>query len=151
MMLWPLVGEFGLINSIAWMLIDRDAFSYFDLSELLWLFLDPVLRIGIGVGLWFAAPLIACLVAPHSAPLILNAGGSRAAMQMLAALFAMWMILTGCESLLETFAIYSMQRNELDIYGNTAFSPVSIVTGFFRLIAGIFLLGWLIRRQKLAL
>lgn len=151
LVIWPLVGEFGLINSLLWIVFDGDVFGNFEAYELAWILLDPVLRIGLGVGLWFAAPLVSCLIVPHSAPLILNAGGSKAVMQMMAALFAMWMILTGCESLLAVLTSYSMQRNELDISGYTADYPVMFVTGFFRLVAGIFFIGWLFRRRRLTI
>lgn len=147
----PFVGEYGLINSLMWMLIDGDAFSYFETYELVWFIVDPLVKIGIGVGLWFASPLIACLIAPQSVPLILNAGGSRSLMYMLVALFAIWMIFTGVESLIGTFTAYSLERNAMDSPDFTHSYPVMFVRDFFRVVAGVFLMGWLIRQRKLAI
>ena len=145
----PLIGEFGLINSLAWLLIDADAFSYLDKTQIVFVFVGPLIKMAIGVVLWFLAPLVACLIAPHSVPLILNAGGSRNLMWMLVGLLAVWMVFTGAESLLVIFTAYSMERNDLETPSYGQDYPVLFVSGFFRVVAGIFLIGWLIRRRKL--
>lgn len=138
---WPFIHDYGIINNLIWMLLEDQGWNtYYGTESVTSLLIPGISAIVIATVLWFAAPLIACIAAPVSYPLIANIGGPRTAMMILLCLFALWMVATGTSDLMYSLGQYVTA--DIDSDQTTAGAiPGWVSSGLFRIIAGIFLLG----------
>lgn len=149
----PFTGDFGIIQNLTWMILEDNSYGFATpWSEWLYSVVIPLALTTLLAGaIWFAAPLVACIAAPVSYPLLANLGGQKTARNIALCVFAVWLIATGGESLLTAALYYGIEQDRQDFELLKDILPQLLASGLFRVIAGIVLLGWLNRnRERLA-
>ncbi len=146
---WPFIHDYGIVNNLIWMLLDDQGYNTYYGPDFVSMLIPGISAIVIAGAIWFAAPLLACIAAPVSYPLIANIGGPRTAMMIALCLFALWLIAAGAGDLMYGLGHYvtaDPEEIEENLFGSI---PGWVVSGLFRVIAGTFMLGWLNRNKEI--
>lgn len=143
----PIVSDFGLVYNLAYMLSNDDPYNtYWPLGASGWFeVLAPTGAALVVAGLlWYFAPILACLAVPVNAPLLANVGGAMTALMIGITLFAVWFVATSAQSLAVMTTQYA--TGAFDHEDNAIYLPAWIAGDLVRIILGVFILGWVIRR-----
>ncbi|MEO0476476.1 MAG: hypothetical protein AAF085_10990 [Planctomycetota bacterium] len=142
---WPFASSYGVINEVMWYLLN-DQTNYYYQTNWLNVLMPAITAVVCATLLWFAAPLVACIAAPKSFPLIANIGGPRTALMIGLSIFAMWLLARGADGLVRAIADFVLGG------GDEASDQANIMIGFIasgilNSIAGVLMLVWLVRHR----
>jgi hypothetical protein len=147
----PVISEYGLIFNLLYSFFESESYLATAGFDSWFLVLAPTLASGlIAALLWYFAPIIACLAAPINAPLLSNLGGAKTALMIGLVLMAVWFIATGIDSALVIATQYVSGFYEQE-HARPGEAIGWLVGDAFRVIGGIFLIGWVIRRWDIKL
>ena len=142
---WPFVTNYGVVNEVVWYLL-HDQNTYYYETKWLAVLMPAITGVVSAALIWFAAPLVACIAAPKSFPLIANIGGPRTALMIGLCIFALWLIAKGADALIRAIAAFTLGGGE-DLDSQTNIMISLIASGLLNSIAGALMLVWLVRHR----